>query len=390
MKRTTKLLGLLALVTMSCLIAAANPTGPQTNSYSRDGLSFEYPADWPLSDQSDAQAQTLSLDRGQNEAKILILVLRQRMGPQQLAEAQARMTQAIVDSLTQSFTQEGLRPLPSSVSAMIGGRQATGIRLRAVLQNEAGNADVYWLALGDRLVHLILIGADPELARASNAWNMVCSTLRVEGGIPPPPAQAAAPVDLGNYAYRRITGRRIELYMDEWGRGYVRDLNNNAWVRIPDYSGRASHHPGAQEMPIQIHPSFCKTSDTMALMYAFGGLLVYDSGLYSPQNPGQAWRLNYEVSQRGQAFASISRSKVIYHISQVDDQLALAAGTNWICVYDLSLHRWVNYQGAVDDSTAELDQNIVLAAGAARVRILNGPVCSYGVGTGSWRCSAGV
>lgn len=389
MKLTSKLFVIFAMVAMSCLIAAANPTSPQANRYSEDGLSFEYPADWPLSDESDAQAQTLSLDPGQNEAKILVIVLRQRMDAQQLAEAQPKMTQAILDSLAQSFSRAGVTPQPSYVSATIAGRQATGIRLRAVLQNEAGNADVYWLALSDRLVHVIFVGADPELARAANAWNMVCSTLRVEGGAPTPPAQVSPPGDLGNYTYRRVTGRRVELYMDEWGRGYVHDLNNNAWVRIPDYSGRGAHHSSAQEITIQIHPSFCKTSDTMALMYAFGGLLVYDSSLYSAQNPQQAWRLNYEVSQRGQAFASISRTKVVNYISQVNDQLALAAGTNWICVYDLSLHRWINYREPVDDSTAELDQNIVLAAGAAQVRILNGPVCSYGLGTGSWRCAGG-
>ncbi len=174
--------------------------------------------------------------------------------------------------------------------------------------------------------------------------------------------------------------------MDQWGRGYVHDLNNQAWVKIPDYSGRQSHHVLNQDMPITIHPSFCKTSNTMALMYAFGGLMVYDSGMYSAQNPNQAWRLNYEVSQRGQAFASISRSRVINHIAQVNDILALAAGTNWICVYDLSAHKWINRADPVDDSSAELDNNLVLSGNLAKVRVLNGPVCNYTAGTGSWRC----
>lgn len=192
MLRTTKLLGLLALVTMSGLIAAANPTGPQVNRYSSDGLSFEYPADWPLSDRSDAQAQTISLDRGQNEAKILIMVLRQGMDPEQLALAQTRMTQAIVDNLAQSFAQGGARPQPNFVSATIGGVRANGVRLRAVLQNESGSADVYWLVLDNRLVHVIIIGADQQLARASQAWGIICGTLRVEGGTPVTPAQPPA------------------------------------------------------------------------------------------------------------------------------------------------------------------------------------------------------
>jgi hypothetical protein len=126
----------------------------------------------------------------------------------------------------------------------------------------------------------------------------------------------------------------------------------------------------------------------MALLYAFGGLLVYDSTMYNAQNPNQAWQLNYEVAQRGQAFASITRSRVINHIAQVNDSLALAAGINWISVYDLGLHKWVNYQGAVDDSSAELDQNILLNGASAQVRMLNGPSCGYAAGNGSWRCIA--
>ena len=182
MKRAAKLSGLLALLAASCLAAAAQHPGPQANRYSKDGLSFEYPADWPLDDRSDAQAQTVSLDRGPGEAKILILAPRRPMDPQQLAEAQARVTQAIVDSLAQSFARSGARPQPSGLSATIGGVQAGGVRLRAVLHNEAGNADVYWLALGGRLVHVIFIGEDGQLARAGRAWDLIRGTLRVEGG----------------------------------------------------------------------------------------------------------------------------------------------------------------------------------------------------------------
>ena len=359
----------------------------QTNRYLRDGLSFSYPADWPLSDESDANAQQLNLDRGQNEAKIMIVALRVQLNQQQLAAAQPKMTEAIVSGLAEEISKLGAQAQRTTISETIGGVFAQGVRLRATLKGETGDADIYWFHAGGRLVHVIFVGSELERARASSAWSMIRATFRV-GTIPAePPAQAAAP-DLSAYTYRQITGRSVELYMDQWGRGYVHDLNNRAWVRIPDYSGKQSHHATAQGVPIEIHPSFCKTSNTMALMYAFGGLLVYDSTKYNGQNPNEAWQLNYEVAQKGQAFASITRARVINHVAQVNDALALAAGTNWISIYDLSLHKWINYQGAVDDSTAQLDQNIVLNPASAQVRILNGPMCGYSVGGGSWRCSA--
>lgn len=377
---------ILTLIALALMVFTQTATG-QVNQYARDGLSFSYPADWPLSDESDATAQTLNLDRGKDEAKIMILALRKEMNSTELAQTQNAVTEAMVRELAQEFIKAGAQPQRSSISESIGGVHAPGIRLRATVRGEPGNVEVYWLALGGRSVHLVYIGSDQERIRAHHAWNMVISTLRVGGAPATPPAQSRTP-DLTNYAYRQITGRRIELYMDQWGRGFVHDLNNAAWVRIPDYSGRASHHASLQDIPLQIHPSFCKTSDTMALMYAFGGLLVYDSSLYTAQNPNQAWRLNYEVSRRGQAFASISRSRVINHIAQVNDVLALAAGTNWICIYDLALHQWVNYQGPIDDSSTELDRNLVLSGSNAQIKILNGPFCNYSAATGSWRCQS--
>ena len=373
-----------ALTSALLAVAFAPSAMGQANRYARDGLSFTYPSEWPLADESDATAQSLNLDRGQNEAKIMIVALRMQLNPQQLAEVQPKMTEAIMTGLAQEIAKLGAQAQRSSITETIGGVTAQGFRLRATLKGETGDADIYWLYAGGRLVHVIFVGSDAERARAAYAWNTVCATLRVGAAPVAPPAQGATP-DLSAYNYKQITGTRVELYMDQWGRGYVHDLNNRAWVRIPDYSGRQSHH--AQVAPIQIHPSFCKTSNTMALLYAFGGLLVYDSTMYNAQNPNQAWQLNYEVAQRGQAFASITRSRVINHIAQVNDSLALAAGTNWISVYDLGLHKWVNYQGAVDDSSAQLDQNIVLNVTTVQVRILNGPVCGYTGGTGSWRCN---
>ena len=373
-----------ALMVALLAVVFAPPARGQANRYARDGLSFTYPSEWPLADESDATAQSFNLDRGQNEAKIMIVALRMQLNPQQLAEVQPKMTEAIMTGLAQEIAKLGAQAQRSAITETIGGVTAQGFRLRATLKGETGDADIYWLYAGGRLVHVIFIGSDAERARATYAWNTVRATLRVGAAPVAPPAQGATP-DLSSYNYKQITGTRVELYMDQWGRGYVHDLNNRAWVRIPDYSGKQSHH--AQVAPIQIHPSFCKTSNTMALLYAFGGLLVYDSTMYNAQNPNQAWQLNYEVAQRGQAFASITRSRVINHIAQVNDSLALAAGTNWISVYDLGLHKWVNYQGAVDDSTAQLDQNIVLNGTTAQVRILNGPLCGYGGNAGSWRCN---
>lgn len=172
----------LAITLLLCLPALALSSTSQINRYAKDGLSFQYPSDWSLQDESDEEVQILSLRHGQIEAEIIVVALRQQMTSQQLAQIQPLATQAITDDLTQSLRQAGGRVIPSSVSVTVGGRQASGTRLRAVIHGEAGNADVYWVVLGGRIIHLLIMGSDPEFARAVSAWNMVCNTLRAGEG----------------------------------------------------------------------------------------------------------------------------------------------------------------------------------------------------------------
>jgi hypothetical protein len=190
MKGSQKYFGLLASVLL-ILLAFAYPAIGQANRYAHDGLSFNYPAGWALSDESDAQVQSLSLDRGKDEAKIMVVSLRQQMTAAEISQAQSSVTEAIVNNLAHAMQQLGAQVQRTSISASIGETRAVGIRLRANLHGEAGNADVYQLVLGGRLVNVVLIGSDPELLRAATAWNMVCSSLRVGTPAVAPPTQPA-------------------------------------------------------------------------------------------------------------------------------------------------------------------------------------------------------
>jgi hypothetical protein len=184
--------------------------------------------------------------------------------------------------------------------------------------------------------------------------------------------QGAPPTDLAAFSYRRLTGTSIELYLNQWGAGYVHDIKNNAWLPIP------------QGVNISIQPAYCKASNTMALIYGGRGMIVYDSGLYVPTNPGHAWVSNN--SNQGAPFYSFSRSATANYAAQLNDNMALAVGTSWMAVYDRPLHRWLNHPGGADDSTGSLSQYMVLNTSIARVKILNGPFCTHPMGSNLWQC----
>jgi hypothetical protein len=67
----------------------------------------------------------------------------------------------------------------------IAGNQAPGVRMRALLNNEPGSAEVYSTVLGQRLVLVTLIGSDKEIAAAAKDWAMVRSSLQVGTGASP-------------------------------------------------------------------------------------------------------------------------------------------------------------------------------------------------------------
>jgi hypothetical protein len=171
------------------------PQSSQASQYSKPGISLSFPSEWYLSDTSDALSQNLALDSGRNEAKIVVMALRRQMGRQEIARAQPEMTRAILNNLTRSITQAGGEAQQSPLSAVIGGSQASGVRLRTVLDGEPGRVDVYWLVISDRLVHVILLGSDKALERAAAAWAMVCGTLQIDEAVMPKGMgkEAAAP-----------------------------------------------------------------------------------------------------------------------------------------------------------------------------------------------------
>lgn len=211
--------GILTLLLLSLAVPFSHATPPQNNRYLRDGLSFSYPSEWQLTDESGQSAQSLNLDRGPNEAKIMIVALRAQTNSQEYAEKQTVVTEAIASALTDEIAKLGAQAERTSIGESIGGINALGIRLRASLKGEAGNADIYWLHLGGRMVHVVFVGSDEEQARAAYAWKMICSTLRIGSAPVQPPTQNAVP------SRRREAGQEITRDLSQPQRDSIWRIN---------------------------------------------------------------------------------------------------------------------------------------------------------------------
>lgn len=179
-----KLVGLV----FCCVLASAQT--PDTKNYSKDGLSFDYPASWQLSEDNTSDAQQLSLSKANTEVQIGIFVHRGRTTPEKMADAKKAVVDPLIAGNTKQLVAMGAKPEQVPDSTEIGGFKADGTSINASLGGETGAAKVYWAIVGQRLVVLTLFGPDKQLKQLAPAWDLVRTSLKV---VDPKAVPAASP-----------------------------------------------------------------------------------------------------------------------------------------------------------------------------------------------------
>ena len=173
-----------------CLLTiSATAQDPNVKHFEKDGLSFDYPANWRFSDQSTGQMQYLQMARD-GFAEIRIRVPREWLKtPDKEAAAKKLIQDQYVDSFASQLQQAGLTPKRSTPATQISGADAQGARVRAVMDGEPGGMDSYFNLTSDRLVQMSIIGSEKEIAKSAPVWDMIRNSLKVE----PPPQPKASP-----------------------------------------------------------------------------------------------------------------------------------------------------------------------------------------------------
>ena len=159
---------------------AQSPAPDALKHFAVKGLSFDYPATIELEDHSTPAGQHFVI-QAKGQAQIMIV---SRYAQINTAEELAAARHEVVDSFIETMWQQihehdpNLSRTPALIE--VAGRQAPGVRLRAVLENQPGNAEIYSLQLGSRLVLLSLIGTDREIAASGPAWLAIRRSLKIE------------------------------------------------------------------------------------------------------------------------------------------------------------------------------------------------------------------
>ena len=188
--RATVITSLISLLLIG-LTAQAQTPDSNTKNFNKDGLVFDYPQGWTIDDQSNKDAQQLTLGRSDSDAQIRIFVHRGKVDtPEKMAQARRGFIDPYVAATRDTFVQMGAKPESNPTSTQIGGAQAEGVSIRATLDGEGGEAAIYWLTLGNRVVVMTFFGPDKALKQATPAWDTIRTNLHIED---PKPAPKATP-----------------------------------------------------------------------------------------------------------------------------------------------------------------------------------------------------
>ena len=177
---------LLATILITCLLAAAQTP----NNVAKNGLSFDYPSDWTMQDESGGDAQQFSLSKANSDVQIRVFVHKGRIAAEKLPDAKKAFIDPYIAATEKQFVAMGAKPEKTADTSEIGGVKADGVKISASLGGETGAAKIYWALVGQRVVVLTLFGPDKQLQQLAPAWDLVRNSLKV---VEPKAAPAASP-----------------------------------------------------------------------------------------------------------------------------------------------------------------------------------------------------
>lgn len=167
------------------LLMVVGVAAQNNKHFTKDGLSFDYSEGWTITDESNSDAQQLTLNRPDSEAQIKFFVHRGKVNtPDKLAQAKTKLIDPYLNYYERQFASMGANPKRVAATTQMGGIDAEGVRITAILDREPGEAGVYWATVGERLVVLTLFGPDKAIKKAAPTWDAIRSSLKIEVAAP--------------------------------------------------------------------------------------------------------------------------------------------------------------------------------------------------------------
>ena len=166
--------------------------GAESNHFAADGISFDYPAGYTVKDESTKETQQLVITRKGSSVQLTIVAARHWVLRNEMSAAIENFTEPTIKKVSVTLGQGKNSPERTSFQTQVGSRQAEGIRLRSK-GSRSRTGEVIWLRLSLRLVGFAFTRSDADESAASQLWQIVSSSFRVEAPVVGAMAEGATP-----------------------------------------------------------------------------------------------------------------------------------------------------------------------------------------------------
>ena len=180
----------LTVTFICCLVVTAQTP----KNFAKSGLSFDYPSEWTLIDDSNDDAQQITLSKPDTDVQIRVFVHKGRISQEKLPDAKKAFIDPYISATAKQFVAMGAKPEQAPDTSEIGGVKADGTVVSASLGGEAGAAKIYWAVVGQRVVVMTYFGPDKQMKQLSPAWDLVRTSLKiVDPKAAPSPSPKSSP-----------------------------------------------------------------------------------------------------------------------------------------------------------------------------------------------------
>ena len=169
------------IISLLSLSVYSQSAEPGLNRVSTEGISFDYPAGYSVTDESTEDAQQFVITRRGSSVQLTIVVLQRMIQQNEMPAAIENFKEPIIKQAGVTLGQANAEER-TSIQTQLGTRQAEGVRLQS-LGNRKRTADVIWLRWNFRLVAATFIRSPVDEPVELGLWQTVRSSLKVEAPV---------------------------------------------------------------------------------------------------------------------------------------------------------------------------------------------------------------
>lgn len=167
---------------LSVSSAAQDATVREMKTFDSDGLKFKYPADWTLTDKSNAETQHLMLSK--NNHSVLIVIASPRATEdyvQRFRKFQNDIHADFGSVISQSLSTSRKHAENELVCMDFNGANIPGTKYTGAYNGEPGEGETYTFILGKRSLTTVYLKTEKDSMAGDWVWQEVLKSLTLNG-----------------------------------------------------------------------------------------------------------------------------------------------------------------------------------------------------------------